>query len=277
MVFDWLRRRGKKKTEGAVYHLVFQPKGTAGWRPVEKFGYPVEQEEAMAFMVNAGTYHLQERVHGKIMGYAWKQPYIIEGKRAKREDEESIPGRTESDRVAEAIETDMVRAVRWMKLPVMISAAMQQAMGGEEAMKGLMGGGGTVGLQIPEGMTLEEYLDDLEQKRFDRFKNMAERHGYVPKGSTSGEAFPEYEGKLPIWMHPKGVPEMIDQGMEKVERRLEKWKLIPSGKKSVGKEESVFEMPPRPESSAKTAELEAIEEQEKEETEGEPESERSAD
>lgn len=234
-VKDWLvRKLGGKPEEEAyegMYYLVFQPAGKRGYRTHHIFENPVTKDDAMAVMTEAGTYLLQKRVKGKIVGQVWDNAHVVAGE-AVVEEEPVKRGRLapDSDRVASAIEDDLVRAFRWFSLPTMIKQGIEKALGGEgmEGLAGALGGGGR-GLKIPEGKTLEEYLDDLEQKRHERFLAQAERYGYAPRGTTSGEELPEYEGKFPIWLHPKGVPKIVDESLSMVEKRFKRWGLIGVG------------------------------------------------
>lgn len=218
--FDWFRKKAKPKEE--AYYLQYQPTGQKGWVPVERFAYPISIAEAMSYMSQPGVYNLQKRVGGMIAGYAWDEPYVVRGEVSEVATAERG---TESDKVASAIENDMLRAVRWFKLPNMIQDAIKKAFAGGDEASGIFGGGGG-GLQLPEGKTMDEYLDDLEQKRYERFKKQADRFGYAPKGSVSGEVEPEYEGKFPIWLHPKGIPAIIDGVLGKIDERLTRWGFI---------------------------------------------------
>lgn len=230
----------KKKEEAEAYYLQYQPEGQKGWLPVERFAFPISLKEAMQYMVEPGVYNLQKRKGGMIAGYAWDEPYTVKGEAGEEGAGERAGRVTDSDRIATAIESDMVRAVRWFKLPDMIQSAIKKAFGGDEGLSGVLKGG--AGLQIPEGKTLDQYLDDVEQNRYDRFKKQSERYGYAPKGSVSGEAEPEYEGKFPIWMHPKGIPAIVDGVLEQVDKRLAKWGLTGEEKPK----KKMLELPEKP-------------------------------
>jgi len=61
---------------------------------------------------------------------------------------------------------------------------------------------------------------------------------------VSGEEAVVYEGKLPIWMHPKAVVGTIDQALDTIEKRAKKWGIIEE--EGGPPREELLKLPPRP-------------------------------
>jgi len=95
---------------------------------------------------------------------------------------------------------------------------------------------------IFEGDKLSEkdVLEILETLR-SRYERLDRIFGEKVKGTEQ----PIYEGKIPVWLHPHVIPELIDTSLDKVERRLEKWGLIESGAQP-SQPEDLMKFPERP-------------------------------
>lgn len=226
---DWLFRRGKKEPEVA-YYLQFQPKGQKGWVPVERFTFPVSPEDAKEYMVEPGVYNLQKREGGRISGYAWKDPYVVKGDGEKGLVTERVPGMTDSDRIAQAIESDMTRAVRWFKLPKLIQQAIRSAFGEEgNPIESMAAGGGAA-------VTAKSLRDTIKELR-DEYSDLREIFG--SSTDTQSKKIP-VKGDVPAWL--VYLPEIVDQVGDNVEKRLERFGLI-GEKKS---HRRLLNMPERP-------------------------------
>ena len=207
-ILDRLRRKGKKE-EKETYYLQYQPAGQKGWVPVERFAFPIEVKDAMQYMNDAGVYNLQKRVGGMIAGYAWDKPYVVKGEAEEGVTVERDTSRVHSDAVAKAIEDDMVRAVRWFKLPQMIQSSIKQAFGGEVP----FGEGGSSG----GSKSLKEQLTEMRKE----YDDLGSIFGSVT--DTQTKKIP-VKGEIPAWL--VYMPDITDQMMENVEKRLGKWGLI---------------------------------------------------
>jgi len=208
-LLDFLRGK-KKKEPDVLYLLMYQPKGQRGWVPVERFTYAPEKEEVSSLMLEPGVYNLQKREGGRISGYAWKEPHTVAGEGAERVVAEKVEG--ESDRVARAIEDDMVRAARWFKLPALIQSAIRQAMGDDNPLHGVAGGGESIKVK-----TLKEQLHELRGE----YEDLHSIFGSTT--DTQTKKIP-VKGEIPAWL--VYLPEVADQVGDTVEKRLNKWGLI---------------------------------------------------
>lgn len=225
---DKLLRR-KKKEEKEAYYLQYQPAGQKGWVPVERFNFPITINEAQQYMLEPGVYNLQKRVGGMIAGYAWDEPYTVKGARVEEVEEEKGGKVTDSDRISKAIEDDMVRAVRWFKLPKMIQQAIRGAFGDENPIGEMVEGGAAV-------VTAKGIKDVLKGMKND-WKDLDDIFG--SKATTEDKKIP-VEGTIPAWL--VYMPDIIDQMGEKIEKRLEKVGLI--GEEVPKKK--MLEMPEKP-------------------------------
>lgn len=230
MVFDWARKMFGKKEEGEAYYLQYQPEGQRGWMPVERFAMSVDVKDVVDYMTEPGVYNLQKRVGGKIAGYAWDKPYTVKSSEgAEAVKGERLGTATESDKIALAIENDMMRAVRWFKLPEMIQGAIKKAFGGEVPFQGE---GGQA--SAPGQLSLREQLAGMRKE----YDDLGEIFG--SKTDTQSKKIP-VKGDIPAWL--VYLPEITDQMADSFEKRLTRWGWIGE----TAPRQRLLEMPARPE------------------------------
>lgn len=213
-VLDKIFRRKKKEPELA-YYLQCQPLGQKGWVPVERFDFPASVEDCKGYMTEPGVYNLQKRVSGRIGGYVWEKPFVVKGEKGQIVASRMGGGGTESDKIAQAIETDMVRAVRWFKLPDLIQQAMRKAFGGENPFLGGGNGGG-------QGVTARTVKDAIKSLK----EEYEDLHGMFGSTTDTVEQRMKVKGELPAWL--VYLPQIADQMGDTIEKRLDKWGLIGS-------------------------------------------------
>lgn len=254
-ILDRLKKKGKKE-EKEAYYLQYQPAGQKGWVPVERFNFPISINEAQQYMLEAGVYNLQKRVGGMIAGYAWEKPYVVKGVASEEAEEEKGGKVTDSDRIAKAIEDDMVRAVRWFKLPEMIQKAIKNAFGGGENPIAEMAEGGAA---VVTAKGIKEVLKGMKGD----WQELDEIFG--SKATTEDKKIP-VKGDIPAWL--VYMPDIIDQMGEKIEKRLERIGFIGEAKPS----EKLLKMPEKPVATKKLdlgrIKREVVEKEEKEEKKG---------
>jgi len=122
--------------------------------------------------------------------------------------------------------------------------------------------------EIFEGkqITVDDLIDALG-----RLKNQYNKLDQLFGTRTSGVEPVKYKGELPVWMHPKALPELIDSSLERIERRLIKWGVIPrEGAQEV--EGPLMKFPERPRPKKEEGfeiSVEEVEEEKNEDEQGE--------
>lgn len=211
----WKFWEKKEKVYGEANYVLKRQSEKGGMEKVMNLADPAPIEEIYESL-EPGTYALHKYMKGKSGFEVVWGPVEVAGEKTQR------APRAEKPLVEEAA------LPRYVEMLRSLAVLKEKASLEYELVKGFFEGG-SGGTRPPEGMSMEDWIDDLEQKRFDRFAKMAGRYGYTRGESTSGEAMPEYEGKFPIWLHPKGIPMIVDESMEKIEKRLARWGMLGTG------------------------------------------------
>jgi len=229
---DWpwrkKKERGVKSEKGVSYRLVWMPRGKKGWKEVEAFAFPVKPDECEELMLKAGSYQLQKRVMGNIAGYEWTEPYTVEkdvegASSDVVEVDTGKPKLTDSDKIMQLIEDDLLRGLRWVKLPELIAQAYAKVGG-----VNLTGSGGKGDGEPVKQKSIGELLAEGKAE-YDKLASF-----FAPKGSTTTKEMEiKVEGTIPAWL--AWGPEFVDRAMDKVEKRLDKWGLIGGEEKEVEK------------------------------------------
>jgi len=70
----------------------------------------------------------------------------------------------------------------------------------------------------------EEDIFDAVTKAHDRWERLGKIFGAGERIKKSEE--PIYEGKIPMWLHPKVIPGLAEEILDSIERRASRWGLI---------------------------------------------------
>lgn len=218
--FGFLRKKREiREVKEGKYVLLFRPKGSRGWIPIDSFEEPIDEEtaESMEYFEKPGLYMLQDKTGGGFGKPVWKKR--VEGEEEGEEEMKFVGRKTESDVVAQAIENDMLRAVRWFKLPAIIQEAAKKAF------QGIPLSGGGVTPWEAEGKSFEDWFMEQQKKMRERFKEMAEIYGYVPASARVGESDKiPVKGEIPAWF--VYAPDFVDKMLQRFEDRLKRWGMI---------------------------------------------------
>lgn len=212
-----------KGTGAAKYILKKQTKG-GGMKKVAELGEPVDIEELYEDLA-AGVYALHKYQKGKSgFSVVWGPIQVI-----GEEEERSEPARREQPR-EQTPGSALSEYAKWAKGFAELKEEAREEFEMIAPLLGFSGGGG-------DSYTKGDIMDALEEAEDDY-----ERLNKIFGERTTGGGDITYEGTVPVWLHPKLIPELVDGTLEKIERRMDKWGLVePEGS---GKEER--RIPPFP-------------------------------
>jgi len=228
-MFDWLRKRfgagnAKEEAVGVKYVLKRQGPG-GGMRKVAELAAPSSPEELTPHL-EPGVYALDMYKKGQSgFGRVWGPIQVLGEEDVKEGSVEKRPT------TAGFTLLGMLHEISKMK---------EQAKEEYMALR-----------DIFEEKTIT--ADDLVNA-LGRLKEQYEKLDGLFGAKTSSEQPVKYKGEMPIWMHPKGIPQLIDNSLDAIERRLSKWGLIVPEGQGAMPEGPIMKFPEKPKPKPKPKE-----------------------
>lgn len=219
-IFDFLRGGKSKEEASAKYILKRQNKSTGGMAKVQEFVEEVSMDDLLPDLM-PGTYALHKYQKGQSGFEQVWGPFKVTDN--GNEEGESSTRRGKGS----ALEQFFTIAQGMTQLK-------EEATAQFNVMAPFFGfaGGGAGGPKT----FIEQLTESKEQ--YDILKGFFGDH-------TSGEEPIKYTGDVPIWLHPKLIPGVVDGIFENIEKRLDRWGALPKSKEKE-KEEAKAELPPYP-------------------------------
>jgi len=191
-----------------VYELQIYDEASRGWKPVLTFPTPPSKDEIPWESLRDGKYRLVGRnpKTGQFTRVLWRHRHGAPTKRIKL--------------TLEDLQTILQAEVERLKTIQELAKQIQQLTG--QTLPGLA--------QAQPQNPFENYKQLREalmniKKEIDFW---AEIFGYKRAEAVRATEPPYFEGKMPVWLHPQyGIPGLIDITLEKVEKRLARWGILP--------------------------------------------------
>ena len=276
-LFDFLKRKKTETTEEvAKYVLTKRDRTTGGMAKAMDLAGPTKIEDIYK-VLDAGIYQVQKYVKGKSGFEIIDGPLEVTGSVATGAEgvEKTGAALTESEKLVKVITEDLDRGFKWLTLPQTITDALKAAVSNNPSLAGVLGQSTppltatpSNAVVIPQGESFDEWFTKKQIEFRKRFEETAKVFDFVPRGSVTGEQPPEYDGKLPIWLHPQGIPKLVETVLNEVDKKFQKWNLVGSEetkKVTIKPESSLFRMPQRPESKQQQTEQKSTNYEEKKE------------